>query len=150
MIVQFFSEHATERRQGWREIYENKRKHDNGSNETDVDQELVKEMSFLKHLAEQEERMSRTYDLSLSLLGFVSFWMFGAAAYHAIEGWTFGDSVYYCYITFFTIGFVSIHVMSGTSSCTSTDLPLSLYRATSHLQRQPVSSLKKVTKLLTD
>lgn len=106
MIVQFFSEHATERRREWRRIYEEKRRQEGRSTHAESKQELVEEMGFLKRLAEQEDRMSRTYDLTLSLLGFVTFWMAGAAAYHAIEGWSFGESVYYCYITFFTIGFV--------------------------------------------
>lgn len=110
MIVQFFSETAFERRQEWRKIYEDRRQNEAISADTGVDEELVKEMDFLTHLAEQEEKLSRTYDLSLSLLGFISFWMIGACVYRAIEGWSFGDSVYYCYITFFTIGFVGLAV----------------------------------------
>lgn len=107
MIVQFFGELASARRQSWRQMYERKRQQDVTSISADIDSELVDEISFLKHLADQEERMSRAYDLALSLLGFVTFWMVGATAYHLIEGWSFGNSVYYCYITFFTIGFVS-------------------------------------------
>lgn len=115
MIVQFFSEHATERRRIWRKIYEDKRRNEGACVQADRKHDLVEEMGFLQRLAEQEDKMSRTYDLVLSLLGFVTFWMVGAAAYQAIEGWTFGNSVYYCYVTFFTIGFVSVSKLSSGS-----------------------------------
>lgn len=106
MIVQFFSQQTEARRTKWRQIYELKREQE-ATGIFNADEELVEEINFLKRLADQEDRLSRVYDLTLSLLGFVSFWMIGAAAYEAIEGWSFGNSVYYCYVTFFTIGFVS-------------------------------------------
>ncbi|KAK9897619.1 voltage-gated potassium channel [Cystobasidium minutum MCA 4210] len=104
MIVQFFSQQTEARRTKWRQIYELKREQE-ATGIFNADEELVEEINFLKRLADQEDRLSRVYDLTLSLLGFVSFWMIGAAAYEAIEGWSFGNSVYYCYVTFFTIGF---------------------------------------------
>lgn len=106
MIVQFFGQQTEARRNKWRQIYELKREQE-ATGLVEVDEELVEEISFLKRISEQEDRLSRTYDLFLSLFGFVTFWMLGAVVYHAIEGWTFGNSVYYCYVTFFTIGFVS-------------------------------------------
>lgn len=112
MIIQFFGEHTANRRRRWRKIYKDNRRQESVSSQTDIEHELVEEMGFLKRLAEQEDRMSRTSDLSLSFAGFVTFWLVGAAAYHAIEGWTFGDSVYFCYVTFFTIGFVSVQPSS--------------------------------------
>lgn len=110
MIVQFFGAQTVARRDNWRRIYELKREQDN-TGPFDVDQELVEEINLLKRISEQEDRLSRTYDLILSLFGFVSFWLLGAVVYHAIEGWSFGNSVYYCYVTFFTIGFVSVPLL---------------------------------------
>jgi potassium channel subfamily K len=107
MIVRFFSDNASARRLKWRELYEHKREQE-FKEDLNLDDELVEEMEFLKRLVDQEERISRFYDLGLSLFGFISFWMLGAVVYRAIEGWSFGDAVYYCYVTFFTIGFVSL------------------------------------------
>lgn len=135
MIVQFFGQQTEARRDKWRQIYELKRQQE-ATGLVEVNDELVEEISFLKRISEQEDRLSRTYDLFLSLFGFVTFWMLGAVVYHAIEGWSFGNSVYYCYVTFFTIGFVSDHFTGTHSAALAYAYPF--LRATSLLPRQQV------------
>lgn len=106
MIVQYFGQHAKERRQQWRQLYEDQRQQDY-SEDSELHKELIDEIEFLRRLVKQEESLSRLTDLALSLGGFIAFWVLGAIVYHAIEGWSWGNAMYFCYVTFFTIGFVS-------------------------------------------
>ena len=67
--------------------------------------ELIAEMDFLRQLVMQENAASRLYDLILSLLAFSAFWCVGAVVFSKTEGWTYGDSLYFSYVFFLTVGY---------------------------------------------
>ncbi|RSH82977.1 hypothetical protein EHS25_005686 [Saitozyma podzolica] len=49
--------------------------------------------------------MSQLVDLVWSAVALFVFWVAGAAMFHVIEGWSFGDAVYAMVILTLTIGF---------------------------------------------
>lgn len=63
-----------------------KRKQDQ---EDDLEKEpdLGKELRFLQHLYKETNKWDTVQDLSMNLLGFVTFWVIGAAIFSQIEVW---------------------------------------------------------------
>jgi hypothetical protein len=43
--------------------------------------------------------------LLIGVVGFGLFVLIPSYLFHLIEGWTYGEAVYYCFITLFTVGF---------------------------------------------
>lgn len=104
MIVSYISDSVAVRRDQWRAAYAEtaeKKFGEEGSEPTDLNEE----MKFLTTLHMREEQASRVFDLVVSILGFLCFWVIGAMILAKMEGWAHGDSLYFCYIVFFTIGF---------------------------------------------
>jgi len=65
----------------------------------------VKEISEM-HLKDKKEKWYKWYLRIFGLLLLITMVMFiGAVAFHHFEGWTYADSVYYCFITLLTIGY---------------------------------------------
>jgi Ion channel len=86
---------------------------------------LIEEMERLEKIHRAEEHLLQLYDLLLSFLLLVTFWVVGAAIFASVEGWGYGDGIYLCvlrllnhahssdklhvahstYVTFLTLGF---------------------------------------------
>ncbi|KAG0051887.1 hypothetical protein BGZ83_003214 [Gryganskiella cystojenkinii] len=58
-----------------------------------------------KKLAHEESMEEYRRRLRFSFLMFLSFWLIGAAVFHSIEGWTFGQAMYFSFVAFSTIGY---------------------------------------------
>ncbi|EGW30690.1 uncharacterized protein SPAPADRAFT_155809 [Spathaspora passalidarum NRRL Y-27907] len=43
--------------------------------------------------------------LLITMIVFMGFWLVGAAVFHAIEGWSYFNSVYFCFLCLLTIGY---------------------------------------------
>ncbi|KAF8871171.1 hypothetical protein CPB84DRAFT_1716808 [Gymnopilus junonius] len=54
---------------------------------------------------ELEERSAFRVRLGLALTLFVIFWMVGAAIFMQTENWGFGSAVYFCFVSFTTVGY---------------------------------------------
>jgi potassium channel subfamily K len=83
MMIGFFGARAQARKDRWWLQYEQERQlaHDLKFPRAD----LEREMRFLEEIHKRQDAMSTTYDLVLSLMGFIVFWMVGAALFHALE-----------------------------------------------------------------
>ncbi|KAK4052621.1 Potassium channel [Microbotryomycetes sp. JL221] len=55
--------------------------------------------SFKKQIQEEQEKEFRV-KLTIALSLFFVFWLVGAAVFHATEGWTYFEALYFCYIFF--------------------------------------------------
>ncbi|CAE6511710.1 unnamed protein product [Rhizoctonia solani] len=66
---------------------------------------LQREIAFLSELHQQQGWRERGIDLSESLAGFLIFWFVGAAIFSAVESWSYGDGLYFCYVFFLSIGY---------------------------------------------
>lgn len=66
---------------------------------------LKDEIHRLHRLAEEAEAASQLLDLFWSGLALALFWVVGSIMFHYMEGWGFGDSFYFSYVFFLTIGF---------------------------------------------
>ena len=97
-IINFFSSRARARKDRWRTLYEQKREIE--YEKMHPSDELIAEMEFLNRLVKQETILSNLYDLTVSLASFLSFWFIGAMIFHFLEGWTYGTSLYFCYVFF--------------------------------------------------
>uniref|UniRef100_A0A0W0EZV0 Potassium channel domain-containing protein n=1 Tax=Moniliophthora roreri TaxID=221103 RepID=A0A0W0EZV0_MONRR len=54
---------------------------------------------------EDEERKDFWAKFSVAWMLFIIFWMIGSGIFTATEGWTFGQAMYFCFISFTTIGY---------------------------------------------
>lgn len=66
---------------------------------------LKAEIARLHRMAEARQSVEDILDLTYSGLALVVFWVIGAVIFHYMEGWGFGDSFYFNYVFFITIGF---------------------------------------------
>ncbi|KAH7337786.1 hypothetical protein B0J17DRAFT_664258 [Rhizoctonia solani] len=102
MIVSFFNEYQkqhkakarAEREKAWQI---SQMKSENPS--------LQREIEFLYELHERQGWRERGIDLTQSLAGFLVFWFVGAAIFGAVESWSYGDGLYFCYVFFLSIGY---------------------------------------------
>ncbi|KAF8268326.1 hypothetical protein EI94DRAFT_1727948 [Lactarius quietus] len=62
-------------------------------------------MGSMLKVAEREERRSLYIKLGLSWSLFFTFWTIGSLIFSQTEGWTYGQSMYFCFIAFTTIGY---------------------------------------------
>ncbi|CEL54017.1 Outward-rectifier potassium channel TOK1 OS=Saccharomyces cerevisiae (strain ATCC 204508 / S288c) GN=TOK1 PE=1 SV=1 [Rhizoctonia solani AG-1 IB] len=102
MIVSFFSKHqkkhkAQVRAEREKEWQISQMKSENPS--------LEREVEFLSQLHDQQGWREQGVDLAQSLLGFLVFWFAGAAIFGAVESWSYGDGLYFCYVFFLSIGY---------------------------------------------
>lgn len=83
MIIKFFGARAQARKDRWRFQYEEKRQiaHDLKFPEPDLEREI----KFLQEIHKKQDAMSSMYDLAWSLIGFLVFWVIGAALFHTLE-----------------------------------------------------------------
>ncbi|KAI0036228.1 hypothetical protein K488DRAFT_14494, partial [Vararia minispora EC-137] len=61
---------------------------------------------------EIEEKRSLYLKLGLAWANIAVFWISGAAIFSHVEQWTFATSLYFCFITFATIGYGDVHPLS--------------------------------------
>ncbi|KAG9125493.1 hypothetical protein FRC07_007378 [Ceratobasidium sp. 392] len=102
MIVSFFNEsnqqHKTharaEREKAWQI-----------DQMTADDPSLEREIEFLSKLHERQGWREQTGELLRSALGFFAFWFVGAAIFCAVESWSYGNALYFCYVFFLSIGY---------------------------------------------
>ncbi|CAE6476460.1 unnamed protein product [Rhizoctonia solani] len=102
MIISFFNEHQqqhkakarAEREMAWQI---SQMRSENPS--------LQREIEFLYELHERQGWRERGIDLIESLVGFLVFWFAGAAIFGAVESWSYGDGLYFCYVFFLSIGY---------------------------------------------
>ncbi|GAB1520464.1 hypothetical protein RhiTH_003540 [Rhizoctonia solani] len=66
---------------------------------------LQREIAFLRELHEHQGWREQGVDLAQSLIGFLIFWLAGAAIFGAVESWSYGDGLYFCYVFFLSIGY---------------------------------------------
>lgn len=77
----------------------------NGSKMDKKSQSLIEEVERLRRMVEVRQNASEVFDLFYSILLLVIFWFVGGAIYHVMEGWSFGNAMYFSYIFFLTIGY---------------------------------------------
>ena len=119
-LVNFVAERAEERKQRWRERFEEKYSQFGVEDEA-ANRSLAMELLRIKKMEAAEGRFVKVFDLISAVVSMVTFWIIGeswwlvscgpvlthhtgAVIFSAIEGWAFGTSMYYCYVTFLTIG----------------------------------------------
>lgn len=56
-------------------------------------------MEHLQRMHAQENAASRLYDVSLSLIAFSLFWFIGALVFCRAEGWSYGTSLYFWWVS---------------------------------------------------
>ncbi|EIN11143.1 voltage-gated potassium channel [Punctularia strigosozonata HHB-11173 SS5] len=103
MLVRFFSSRSAERKAKSRALYEKRRQEEEDKKQTPTD--FAREIEFLQRLNERQDVVDQASEFALSLGGFLVFWFIGAVIFWAIEGWTYGISMYFCYVFFLSIGF---------------------------------------------
>ncbi|KAH7105107.1 voltage-gated potassium channel [Auriculariales sp. MPI-PUGE-AT-0066] len=59
---------------------------------------------FQESVAKQESK-DTTVKLAVAWMIFLTFWLLGALIFRVTERWTYGQALYYCFITFSTIGY---------------------------------------------
>jgi potassium channel subfamily K len=119
MIVNFFSDRSAARKEKSRALYERERQEAEDKDQDPAN--LQKEIAFLNEINQKQDvqdqflefALVRAYlssqgmltDVPQSFAGFTVFWLIGGAIFMALESqWSFGVSMYFCYVLFFTIG----------------------------------------------
>jgi potassium channel subfamily K len=89
------------------DVKKNEKTYSSESEQDDMSEndELMREVHRLRRLYTLQEGASEMFEFLFSLLLLVVFWFVSGAIFQAIEGWTFGDSMYFSYIFFLTIGY---------------------------------------------
>ncbi|CAE6459001.1 hypothetical protein ACGC1H_002100 [Rhizoctonia solani] len=59
----------------------------------------------LKDRLESDEKKEFAVKLGVACSLFVAFWLIGSGVFVATEGWTFGESMFFCFCTFSTVGY---------------------------------------------
>ncbi|VDB92444.1 unnamed protein product [Peniophora sp. CBMAI 1063] len=54
---------------------------------------------------EIDERRSLYVKLAVAWTSFIIFWMVGSLIFWHVEGWPYGDAMYFCFVTFTTVGY---------------------------------------------
>lgn len=108
-IIEYFESRNVHRRAVWKAEYELK------CRKIAIDRNpsmgLAEEMTLLEGIQKAEERWSLIYHLTYSIAGMGTFWILGAVIFHFLEEFTMGDSLYFCYVFFLTIGLYSSLLM---------------------------------------
>lgn len=69
------------------------------------EKDLMKEVEALRQQHLKDKRASEISDLIFSFVLLVMFWFVTGAIYHKMEGWSFGNAMFYSYVFFLTIGY---------------------------------------------
>ncbi|KAL7409388.1 hypothetical protein BDY24DRAFT_219418 [Mrakia frigida] len=106
MIVAWFTHQSELRKTKWRAqrlllAREGRERSLEGSDQWGLEEE----MKYLQRLQEKEQRISQTYNLVFSLVSFLIFWTMGALVFWASDDLPYGESLYFCYVFFLTIGY---------------------------------------------
>jgi len=97
-LLDFFSARAEARKKRWKAQYE---QHQEKIKDDQLPaDELIAEMQYLDKTIREEDRLSRLYDLTASLVVFIIFWVVGAAIFSHLEDWSMGSALYFCYVFF--------------------------------------------------
>lgn len=68
------------------------------------------------HLMRLIRKRARIHQLNmslfLSLMTFIAFWLVGGAVFHCVEGWTYFNAIYFCFLCLITIGYGDFHPQS--------------------------------------
>ncbi|GAB1528124.1 hypothetical protein RhiTH_011315 [Rhizoctonia solani] len=59
----------------------------------------------LKERLEREEKKEFAFKLGVAWSLFVAFWLIGSGVFVVTEGWRFGESLFFCFCTFSTVGY---------------------------------------------
>ncbi|CAE6447531.1 unnamed protein product [Rhizoctonia solani] len=59
----------------------------------------------LKERLESEEKKEFAFKLGVAWSLFIAFWLIGSGVFVATEGWRFGESLFFCFCTFSTVGY---------------------------------------------
>ncbi|RSH94166.1 hypothetical protein EHS25_003969 [Saitozyma podzolica] len=105
VIFSFIQGRAEARRDKWRKRYEGAMHAE--ANRLRPTGSLMQEMALIEEINKREETMSQLVDLVWSAVALFVFWVAGAAMFHGIQGWSFGNAVYAVVILTLTI---AIHV----------------------------------------
>lgn len=79
-----------------------KRKHKPVSFDEISDESMFKLMEIIRR---KSHYFQRVISLLITVFVFISFWLLGAVAFKFMEGWTYFDSVYFCFLCLLTIGY---------------------------------------------
>ncbi|KDR68339.1 hypothetical protein GALMADRAFT_256966 [Galerina marginata CBS 339.88] len=66
---------------------------------------MQEDVGSLAESLENEERNAFRARLTVALTLFIVFWMAGSAVFMQTEKWTFGSAVYFCFVSFTTVGY---------------------------------------------
>ncbi|GFZ48419.1 hypothetical protein JCM24511_06167 [Saitozyma sp. JCM 24511] len=103
IIFGFIKDRADQRRDQWRKRYEAEMHAE--ANAVRPNASVLQEMALIQEINKREEMKSQLYDLIWSALALFVFWVSGAAIFHAIEDWSYGNATYAVVILTTTIGF---------------------------------------------
>lgn len=102
MIVTFFNKHRREHKARARAERE---KAWQIAQMTTEKPSLAREITFLTQLHKHQGWREHANDLARSSAGFLVFWFVGAAIFGAVESWSYGDGLYFCFVFFLSIGY---------------------------------------------
>ncbi|EJD04357.1 voltage-gated potassium channel [Fomitiporia mediterranea MF3/22] len=103
LLVRFFHGRLAARHAERRREFEKRRQEE--ENKLEKEPSLEREMEFLNKLYNEADRWRTVQDLAANITGFLAFWLVGAIIFSQIEGWTYGQGLYFCYVFFLTIGY---------------------------------------------
>ncbi|KAG8784636.1 hypothetical protein FRC12_018470 [Ceratobasidium sp. 428] len=102
MIVSFFNKHRQQHKDHARAEREKAWQIEQMATQ---EPSLNREIEFLSKLHERQGWREQSAELGRSALGFLTFWFAGAAIFGAVESWSYGNSLYFCYVFFLSIGY---------------------------------------------
>lgn len=111
-IIDFFSQRSLDLVQATKLHVERERRRKEMTHDyIDLNQEIQLFEAQQKAEDNKEEMISLCY----SLISFFTLWLIGALIFSKMEGWTYGDGLYFNYIFFLTIGFGDYEPTSNAS-----------------------------------
>ncbi|CCG82310.1 putative Ion channel [Taphrina deformans PYCC 5710] len=101
-IIDFFSQKSLDLTLATKHHIERERLRKELSQET-ID--LNEELKLLEKSQKEQDNRTELIGLGYSLLSFFCLWFIGALVFSKIEGWTYGNGLYFSYVFFLTLGF---------------------------------------------
>ncbi|GAA95008.1 uncharacterized protein L969DRAFT_51947 [Mixia osmundae IAM 14324] len=103
-MVTFFKQRTDQRKKDYRETLANDKKIRAKTGYLEKEATLVDEMAFLEAIEAREEQVAQSIEFAMSITVFLLFMLLGAWIFSSIEGWTYGDGLYWSYVTYSTLG----------------------------------------------